>query len=159
LITFIEKKLKVSVSQLCPRIGTRIFCPNPNGRPPLCGTGVRSLAAAQPYWPLALTTLLPCFGQPAGSPPLTVITPLPATLETMLCFNSVDRCIPDAAAPVPSTATTQNQIIFLLFLKKMIKKATVSELILLSLVNYSAVPKKTQVEVKLLYLVERECNF
>jgi hypothetical protein len=80
------------------------------------------------------------------APPLTVII-------------SVDWCIPDAAAPVPSTATTQNQIIFLLFLKKMIKKATVSELILLSLVNYSAVPKKTQVEVKLLYLVERECNF
>ena len=62
---------QVSSSQLCPRIGTRIFCPNPNGRP-LCTVGLwpeRRLAGA-PFLPtrlaVALTTLLPCFGQPAG---------------------------------------------------------------------------------------------
>ena len=62
---------KASSSQLCPRIGTRIYCPNPNGRP-LCTVGLwpeRRLAGA-PFLPtrlaVALTTLLPCFGQPAG---------------------------------------------------------------------------------------------
>ena len=70
---------QVSSSQLCPRIGTRIFCPNPNGRP-LCTVGLwpeRRLAGA-PFLPtilaVALTTLLPAVQS----------YHLPASLEPML---------------------------------------------------------------------------